>query len=42
MAEHVPAHAQMEEPMNTINVSASHPIGKDNCNDIEHNHAPLQ
>ena len=42
MAEHVPFHARMEEeqmaePMNTPIVSASHPTGKDHCNDIGNN-----
>ena len=42
MADHEPAHAQMEEeqmvePMNTLTVSASQPTGKDNCNDIGNN-----
>ena len=42
MVEHVPAHAQMEEeqmeePMNTLVVSASHPTGKDHCNDLGNN-----
>ena len=46
MAEHVPAHAQMEEeqmePMNTLTISVIQPIGKYHCNDIENNDAPLQ
>ena len=47
MAEHVPAHAQMEEeqmaePMNTLTVSASQPTNKYHCNDIGNNDAPLQ
>ena len=42
MAEHVPAHAQLEEeqmtePMNTLVVSPSQPIGKYHCNDIGNN-----
>ena len=43
MAEHVPAHAQMElevqmaEPMNTPIVSSSQLIGKYNCNDLGNN-----
>ena len=47
MKEHVPAHAQMEEekmeePMNTLVVSASQPIGKYHCNDLGNNYAPHQ
>ena len=42
MAEHVPAHAQieeeqMEEPMNTPVVLASQPTSIDHCNDIGNN-----
>ena len=42
MAQHVPAHAQlkeeqMEKPMNTPLVSASHPTSKDHCNDLVNN-----
>ena len=28
---------QMAEPMNTLTVSASHPTGKDHCNDLKNN-----
>ena len=47
MAEHVPAHAQMEEekmaePMNTLTVSASQPTCKNHCNDLGNNDAPHQ
>ena len=47
MAEHVPSHAQMEEeqmvePMNTLTVSTSHPIGKYHCNDLGNNDSPHQ
>ena len=36
------AHAQMEEeqmaePMNTLTISSSQPIGKDHCNDFGNN-----
>ena len=42
MEEHVPTHAQMEEekmaePMNTLTISASHPIGEYHCNDLGNN-----
>ena len=42
MEEHVPSHAQlgeeqMAEPMNTPVDSASQPVGKDHCNEIENN-----
>ena len=37
MAENVPAHAQIEEPMNTLTISACQPIGKDHCNDLGNN-----
>ena len=47
MEEHVPSHAQMEEeqmtkPMNTLIVWTSPPKGKDYCNDLGNNDAPLQ
>ena len=42
MAEHVPAHAKMEEPMNTLVVSVGQPTSKHNCNDLGNNDAPLQ
>ena len=47
MEEHVLAHAQMEEeqmeePMNTLTVSASQWIGKYDCNDLGNNDAPHQ
>ena len=47
MVEHVPAHAQMEEEqmakaMNTPIFSASHPTGKDHCNDLGNNDGPHQ
>ena len=42
MVGHVLAHAQMKEkqmtePMNTLIVSSSQPIGKDHCNDLGNN-----
>ena len=45
MVEHVPAHAQMEEeqmvePMNTLTMSASQPIGKEHYNYLGNNDAP--